>query len=165
MVGTSRLQMLRAPLPSAQFPPSNPSFFGTTWGPIGPFSTLPHRHQKAGSPLPTGLAANEPGGSRTHDLRIKSQLFDVGRGKRPHVAETPDSHPRNTFLLQPVATDLTPSLIHGCLLGQSARPLVQGGIELCRTRDRQLAVRRDSVMSDASPPGAGPNRRFVTPNM
>ncbi len=53
----------------------------------------------------------------------------------------------------------------GCLLGQSARPLVQGGIELCRTRDRQLAVRRDSVMSDASPPGAGPNRRFVTPNM
>ena len=49
----------------------------------------------------------------------------------------------------------------------SERPAVgnKGGIELCRTRDRQLAVRRDSVMSDASPPGAGPNRRFVTPNM
>ena len=31
-------------------------------------------HQKAGSPLLTGLPANEPGGSRTHDLRIKRSI-------------------------------------------------------------------------------------------
>ncbi len=32
----------RVPLPPAEFPPGNPSFWGPTWGPIGPFSLLGH---------------------------------------------------------------------------------------------------------------------------
>ncbi len=63
-----------SPSPPREFPPGNPSFWGTTWGTKGPLSPPTPGHRKAGSPLPTGPPANEPGGSRTHDLRIKSPI-------------------------------------------------------------------------------------------
>jgi hypothetical protein len=58
----SRGQKRAVPFPSPEFPPGNPSFWGTTWGTIGPFSTdrCPPRPYDT---LPVSVASDEAGGS------------------------------------------------------------------------------------------------------
>ena len=54
--------------------------FGVPLGvPRPDFRPYPTDTKKPEVRLFTGLPANEPGGSRTHDLRIKSQMVDVAR--------------------------------------------------------------------------------------
>ena len=61
---------------SAEFPPGQPEFLGSHLGYHSPIfaPTPPTRESRKSAMLP-GLPANEPGGSRTHDLRIKSPLL------------------------------------------------------------------------------------------
>ena len=110
-------------------------FWGPTWGTIAPFSPLTQGHQRAGSPATTGLPASEPGGSRTHDLRIKSP--DVGHRSRgrsaklcqklrrypPTLADASDARIQH-FRRLPTPTDARNSLPKQARYRAAPRPVV-----------------------------------------
>ena len=55
--GSTRPERCGVPLPSAESPSGDPSFWGPAWGPIAPFSSLTHQHQKSRKPAYLGASS------------------------------------------------------------------------------------------------------------